>query len=155
MVSAAIAPANSQKSLLAAEAAQLEVTWRVWSGSGVFAPPVAVGGSRQRGFSAQLEILALLRYCGNPALPWERRKAVCRRRVGCALLRVRSRSDEEHALMPWNENHFPRSMANLTPRVRAKAIEIANALLEQGYEEGKAIRIAIAQAKHWAERVVS
>lgn len=57
--------------------------------------------------------------------------------------------------MPWNENHFPRSMAHLSPRVRAKAIEIANALLEQGYEEGKAIRIAIAQAKHWAERVVS
>lgn len=57
--------------------------------------------------------------------------------------------------MPWNENHFPRSMANLPPHVRAKAIEIANALLEQGYEEGKAIRIAIAQAKHWAERVVS
>jgi uncharacterized protein YdaT len=57
--------------------------------------------------------------------------------------------------MPWNESHFPRSMANLPPPVRAKAIEIANALLEQGYEEGKAIRIAIAQAKRWAERVVS
>lgn len=36
--------------------------------------------------------------------------------------------------------------------MRAKTIEIANALLEQGYEEEKAIRIAIAQAKHWAER---
>lgn len=42
-------------------------------------------------------------------------------------------------------------MANLPPRVRAKAIEIANALLEEGYDEGKAIRIAIAQAKRWAE----
>lgn len=51
--------------------------------------------------------------------------------------------------MPWSESHFPRSMANLPPRVRAKAIEIANALLEQGYEEGQAIRIAIAQAKRW------
>jgi len=57
--------------------------------------------------------------------------------------------------MPWSESYFPRSMANLLPLVRTKAIEIANALLEQGYEEGKAIRIAIAQAKRWAERVRS
>ncbi len=34
--------------------------------------------------------------------------------------------------------------------VRAKAIEIANALLAEGYDEGKAIRIAIATAKEWA-----
>ncbi len=52
--------------------------------------------------------------------------------------------------MPWNEAYFPRSMANLSPPVRAKAIEIANALLEDGSEEGRAIRIAIAQAKRWA-----
>lgn len=42
-------------------------------------------------------------------------------------------------------------MAHLPPLVRAKAIDIANALLEQGYDEGKAIRIAIAQAKRWAK----
>jgi uncharacterized protein YdaT len=54
--------------------------------------------------------------------------------------------------MPWSESHFPRSMANLPARVRAKAIEIANALLDEGYEEGKAIRIAIAQARRWAAR---
>lgn len=54
--------------------------------------------------------------------------------------------------MPWTETIFPRSMAHLPPSVRAKAIEIANALLEQGYDEGKAIRIAIAQAKRWAGR---
>ncbi len=52
--------------------------------------------------------------------------------------------------MPWNEDDFPHSMAHLPPLVRAKAIDIANALLRQGYEEGKAIRIAIAQAKRWA-----
>ena len=34
--------------------------------------------------------------------------------------------------------------------MRRKAIEIANALLEEGYDEGKAIRIAIAKAKEWA-----
>jgi uncharacterized protein YdaT len=41
-------------------------------------------------------------------------------------------------------------MRNLPERVREKAIEIANALLEEGMEEGKAIRIAIAKAKEWA-----
>jgi uncharacterized protein YdaT len=52
--------------------------------------------------------------------------------------------------MPWNADHFPRSMVHLPPVVRDKAIEIANALLSEGYDEGKAIRIAIAQAKRWA-----
>ena len=54
--------------------------------------------------------------------------------------------------MPWNALYYPASMKNLPPLVRAKAIEIANALLEEGYEEGRAIRIAIAKAKEWAER---
>ena len=54
--------------------------------------------------------------------------------------------------MPWNESYYPRSMEHLPSLVRSKAIEIANALLEEGYEEGKAIRIAIAKAKEWAER---
>ena len=51
--------------------------------------------------------------------------------------------------MPWDEDHFPSSMLNLSPIARAKAIEIANALLAQGYDEGRAIRIAIAQARRW------
>lgn len=55
--------------------------------------------------------------------------------------------------MPWNENYFPRSMVNLAPIVRTKAIEIANALLAEGYEEGRGIRIAIAQAKRWVNRM--
>ena len=52
--------------------------------------------------------------------------------------------------MPWSDSHFPRSMAHLPPLVRGKAIEIANALLAEGYDEGRSIRIAIAQAKRWA-----
>ena len=55
--------------------------------------------------------------------------------------------------MPWNANYFPASMKHLPPLVREKAIEIANALLEEGMEEGKAIRIAIAKAKAWAARI--
>lgn len=53
--------------------------------------------------------------------------------------------------MPWSAMHFPPSMQHLPEPVREKAIEIANALLEEGYEEGRCIRIAIAQAKRWAE----
>jgi uncharacterized protein YdaT len=52
--------------------------------------------------------------------------------------------------MPWDEDRFPAAMRRLAPRVRRKAIEIANALLEEGYDEGMAIRIAIAKAKAWA-----
>ena len=51
--------------------------------------------------------------------------------------------------MPWTELRYPRSMNNLPEGVRSKAIAIANALLEEGYDDGRAIRIAIAQAKRW------
>jgi uncharacterized protein YdaT len=54
--------------------------------------------------------------------------------------------------MPWSEARYPPSMSHLAPSVRSKAIEIANALFGEGMEEGKAIRIAIAKAKAWAER---
>ena len=52
--------------------------------------------------------------------------------------------------MPWTADDYPASMRNLPPFVRLKAIEIANALLAEGYEEGQAIRMAIAGAKKWA-----
>jgi uncharacterized protein YdaT len=52
--------------------------------------------------------------------------------------------------MPWTTSYYPVSMKNLPPEVRAKAIEIANALLEAGRPEGQAIRIGIARAKQWA-----
>jgi hypothetical protein len=41
-------------------------------------------------------------------------------------------------------------MQRLVPAVRIKAIEIANAMLAEGCEEGQAIRMAIAAAKTWA-----
>ncbi|MGB6409488.1 MAG: DUF2188 domain-containing protein [Planococcus donghaensis] len=49
--------------------------------------------------------------------------------------------------MPWNKKDYPDSFKNLTDDVRDKAIEIANALLRDGYEEGRAIPIALEQAK--------
>jgi uncharacterized protein YdaT len=53
--------------------------------------------------------------------------------------------------MPWNASYYPASMKHLPLEVREKAIEIANALLDEGMQEGKVIRIAIAKAKQWAE----
>lgn len=52
--------------------------------------------------------------------------------------------------MPWTEDRYPPSMARLPPRVRSKAIEIANAVLARDADEGKAIRIGIARARQWA-----
>jgi uncharacterized protein YdaT len=52
--------------------------------------------------------------------------------------------------MPWTSERYPVSMKNLEPRIRDKAIEIGNALLDEGMEEGRAIRIAITKAKEWA-----
>ena len=42
-------------------------------------------------------------------------------------------------------------MRHLSAPTREKAIAIANALLAEGMDEGKAIRIAIAKAKEWAQ----
>ena len=52
--------------------------------------------------------------------------------------------------MPWNQQDYPDAMKNLDSRVRKKAIEIANRLVEDAYEEGRAIAIGISQARHWA-----
>ncbi len=52
--------------------------------------------------------------------------------------------------MPWTRDDFPASMRHLSEPAREKAIAIANALLAEGMDEGKAIRIAIAKAKQWA-----
>lgn len=54
--------------------------------------------------------------------------------------------------MPWSKTDYPASMKNLTTEVRNKAIDIANALLDERYEEGRAIAIATAQAEKWAQR---
>lgn len=53
--------------------------------------------------------------------------------------------------MPWTETRYPDSLKNFDSRTRNKAVEIANALLEEGYSEGAAIAIGTAQAKKWAD----
>jgi uncharacterized protein YdaT len=54
--------------------------------------------------------------------------------------------------MPWYDDYYPPAMAHLPGPVRSKAIDIANALLEEGHDEGFAIRVGIARAKEWAHR---
>ncbi|HSI67736.1 MAG TPA: DUF2188 domain-containing protein [Planococcus sp. (in: firmicutes)] len=49
--------------------------------------------------------------------------------------------------MPWSKQDYPDSFKNLDRDVRNKAIEIANALLREDYDEGRAISIALSQAK--------
>ncbi len=51
--------------------------------------------------------------------------------------------------MPWDVNDYPNSLKNCDPLLRKKTIEIANALLANGYDENRAIPIAISQAKEW------
>jgi len=53
--------------------------------------------------------------------------------------------------MPWTAESPPAAMRHLEATIREKAVAIANALLAEGYPEGQAIRIAIAQAKRWAQ----
>lgn len=51
--------------------------------------------------------------------------------------------------MVWNLDDYPASMKNLDHLVRKKAIDIANALLQEGYPDDRAIPIATKQAKEW------
>ena len=51
--------------------------------------------------------------------------------------------------MPWTEKDYPDSMKNMEPMARGKAIDIANAMLAEGHEEGDAIPIA--QTPKWAK----
>lgn len=53
--------------------------------------------------------------------------------------------------MPYSQSDYPDSMKNLDENVRLKAIDIVNAMLEEGYQEENAIPIAIDQAKEWIE----
>jgi uncharacterized protein YdaT len=52
--------------------------------------------------------------------------------------------------MPWTPERYPAAMRRLPLPVRLKAIAIANALLEEDGDDGRAIRIGIAKAKEWA-----
>ena len=51
--------------------------------------------------------------------------------------------------MPWDSEDYPSSFKNFDPLLKKKAIEIANALVSEGYPDDRAIPIAISQSKKW------
>lgn len=51
--------------------------------------------------------------------------------------------------MPYTMNDYPDSLKNMEKLERKKAIDIINALLEEGYDEGRAIPIGTEQAQEW------
>lgn len=57
--------------------------------------------------------------------------------------------------MPWSANDYPSSMKGLSPAVRRHAIEIANAILQDGGDEGTAIATGISRAKEAGEKTGS
>ena len=54
--------------------------------------------------------------------------------------------------MCWTEDNYPDAMKCLDKDTRKKAIEIANSLLKDGYDELRSVIIAITQAKVWASK---
>ena len=51
----------------------------------------------------------------------------------------------------WSTNHFPSAMRSLNPTTRAKAIEIANQLLEQGeVDKQHVVSFSVDEARRWA-----
>ncbi|RIV26774.1 hypothetical protein DYU11_00165 [Fibrisoma montanum] len=53
----------------------------------------------------------------------------------------------------WTTTHFPAAMRSLSPSTRAKAIEIANLLMEQGQlGKNEVIATSIYEARRWARR---
>lgn len=54
--------------------------------------------------------------------------------------------------MPWTMNDYPNSLKNLPKTARKKAIDIANAMVQEGYREENAIPIATQQAEEWYDK---
>lgn len=54
--------------------------------------------------------------------------------------------------MPWTMNDYPSSLKNLPKIARKKTIDIANAMVKEGYPEENAIPIATQQAEEWYDK---
>lgn len=53
--------------------------------------------------------------------------------------------------MPWYNGDYPPSYKNQPQKLREKAVEIANAMLEEGEEEGIAIATGLKRAREYFE----
>jgi uncharacterized protein YdaT len=51
--------------------------------------------------------------------------------------------------MPWYNGDYPPSYKNQPVNIREKAVEIANAMLEEGEEEGIAIATGLKRAREF------
>jgi uncharacterized protein YdaT len=51
--------------------------------------------------------------------------------------------------MPWHSGDYPPSYKNQPVKVRNKAVEIANSMLEEGSEEGIAIATGLKKAREY------
>ncbi|WP_113653265.1 DUF2188 domain-containing protein [Pedobacter namyangjuensis] len=49
--------------------------------------------------------------------------------------------------MPWPKGEYPPSYKNLPKKLREKAVEIANAILEESGDEGLAIATGLKRAR--------
>lgn len=58
-------------------------------------------------------------------------------------------------MMPWDLKDYPSSFKNFAPLLKKKTIEIANALVSEGYPEDRAIPIAISKAKKWLDEATA
>ena len=54
--------------------------------------------------------------------------------------------------MTWTVDIYPSAIENLPSGVRRKAIELANSLLEKGFDETTALYEAIDRSRVWAKR---
>jgi uncharacterized protein YdaT len=55
-------------------------------------------------------------------------------------------------IMPWYNGDYPPSYKNLPTDIREKAVEIANAILEESGNEGMAIATGVKRAKEQAKQ---
>jgi uncharacterized protein YdaT len=53
--------------------------------------------------------------------------------------------------MPWSKEDYPLSYKNQPVKIRDKAVEIANALLEERVGEGIAIATGLKRAREWVK----
>ncbi|MBS1504054.1 MAG: hypothetical protein JST32_18445 [Bacteroidetes bacterium] len=53
--------------------------------------------------------------------------------------------------MPWYHGDYPPSYKNQPVKIREKAVEITNALLGEGADEGIAIATGLKRAREWAK----
>lgn len=67
------------------------------------------------------------------------------------MAQFRLKETIETNILMWTNSHFPAAMRSLNHSTRAKAIEIANQLVEQGQPNQQCVvAVSIKEARQWA-----